>query len=683
MMKKRYAIPYDQDSKSWDETVVTARIINKGDGKVQKLKPDIRVEDDVSGGGYPAIGNNVLLVEGTSIESRIEAGDHAKIHLQLNDQDPKIHQIIKNNSCFNLKVKLYPEIDGPAGKTAEPGPEVEGFTKVYVQVPQTWELTFKKSLWHEDNPIDLQKVEGVPQDDLQALGDWGGKLILKPLGLFQPEGQGVGGRILSTSTIAHAGQCTLNRGEGEVLTGVWDKDKEAYVFEIEASQTGDEAQRGPVQDLVVNCTIEMHKGWEKRFQQVIKSARTLANRLDPAINQQARDFVRGYLDFLAEPTQDDLVGRKEHIRTWVLNISQFISYIEGAAELFDTSLKLFDGAMDRFVDNMINFTIELCFAMIDVLSYVYKWAKGTVKQALKGSTKELVEELAERTTKNLTAQREAIENGIKAARENIESMDNQLASLRNQWPTDLSDPTPELLSKMDDLLARMNKALGDRDDLVKKVAQESQELTNIEANVAIAEYVKTHSGEVTEKEFLGKLKSFATDLPENDAIKQIVANVEAIQKTDLGRIMEWGDSLNNAIKNLPADAPDATRRELNRLLSYWAEFKYDAQVDVLLDFNKGLYTDLLAKQPLGQRLKQISEEAKKAKAAAESIRYENVAWQHYEGFFWPLWFAMDWTIARISWLYDWAKEYFPWLADAETWLALAIDTFLKLSLIHI
>ncbi len=136
MSKKRYSIPYDHDSKSWEGTVVTARVINGGNSKVQKLKPDVRVEDDTSKGSYPAISNNVLLVESTSIESRIEAGDHAKIHLQLNDQDPKIHQVIKSHSCFDLKVKLYPAIESPAGKTDEPGLEVEGFTQVYVELPQ-------------------------------------------------------------------------------------------------------------------------------------------------------------------------------------------------------------------------------------------------------------------------------------------------------------------------------------------------------------------------------------------------------------------------------------------------------------------------------------------------------------------------------------------------------------------
>jgi hypothetical protein len=676
MSKKRYAIPYDHDTKSWEEAVITARVINGGNRKVQKLKPDVRVEDNTSGGSYPAISNNVLLVERTSIESRIEAGDHAKIHLQLNDQDPKIHQVLKSHSCFDLRVKLYPAIDGADGKTDEPGLEVEGFTQVYVELPQTWKLTFSKTLWQESNPIDLRKVEGVPQEQLQALGDWGGKLVLKPLGLFQPDGQGSGERILSTRTIGFAGQCTLDRGNGQVLAGVWDKEQQAYIFEIEASQTGDQAQ-GPVPDLSINCYIEMQEGWEKRFQDLFKAARTLANQLDPAIQQKVREFVQGYLDFLAETTQDDLVARKEHIRTWVLNISQFVSYLEGAVELHGKSLRLFDSAMDRFVDNMINFTIELCFAMIDVLSYVYKWAKGSVKQAIKGSTKELVEELAEQTTKNLTAQKEAIESGIRTAREGIDSLDNQLASLRNQWPTDLSDPSPELLRKMDDLLTRLDKAMADRDELLKKVAKGSEDLVDLEANVAIAQYVKAHSGEVTEKEFMEHLKSFASELPENDAIRQIVANVEAIQKKDLGRIMDWGDSLNEAIKNLPADAPDSTRRELNRLLSYWAEFKHDVRVDVLWDFNKGRYTDMLVKEPLGQRLKKISEEAKKAKAAAEKIRYENVAWEHYKGFFSPLWWFMDASIWAIAWVYDWAKETFPWLADAETWLAMAVDTFLQ------
>jgi len=676
-MKKRYAIPFNENTRSWDEVIVTARVINKADKKVQKLKPDIKVEDDARGGGYPAIKNNVLLVGNTSVDARIEAGDHAQISLRLNDGDPKIHEIVKRHSRFGLKVTLYPELDGTDGKAAEPGVEVEGFTQVYVQLPQTWDLTFRKTLWNDDNPIDLKKVDGMPVEELQALGDWGGRLILKPVGLFQPEDQGPGERILSTKSIADAGECSLDRGDGKVLAGTWDQARQAYIFQIEPSQS-DEAGAGEgARDLEVTCHVEMHKGWEKRFQQLMRSARVLGKQLDPSVTQNAKTFIRGYLDFIAATEQAGLVDRKEHIRTWVLNLSDFITFMEPGVELFNKSLSLFDSALDRFVDNIINFTIELCFALIDVLSYVYKWAKGTIKQAVKGSTKELVEELAERTTKELASQREVVEHGIKAMRENIESLDSQLATLRKQWPTDLSDPSPELLSKMDDLLTRMNGALQERNELMRKLAQESQGLADLEANIAISQYVKSHSGEVTEKEFLEKLKGFAGDLPESDAIQRIVQNVEAIQTKDLGRVLEWGDSLNAAIKNLPADAPDATRRELNRLLSYWAEFTYDVRVDVLKEFNKNVYTDMLAKQPLGQRLKKIAEEAKKAKAAAEKIRYENVAWEHYKGFFSPLWWFIDWSIAKIAWLYDWAKEYFPWLADAETWLAYAIDTFLQ------
>ncbi len=676
-MHKRYAIPFNENTQSWDEVVVTARVINRADRKVQKLKPDIKVEDDARGGGYPALRNNVLLVDSTSIAARIEAGDHAQINLRLNDGDPRIHEIVKRHTRFGLKITLCPEMDGTAGKAAGPGPEVEGYTQVYVQIPQTWELTFRKTLWNDSNPIDLKKVDGMPVEALQALGDWGGRLILKPIGLFQPEGQGTGERILSTKSIADAGECALDRGDGKVLAGTWDHARQAYIFQIEPSQSVEAGQGEAARDLEVSCHVEMHKGWEKRFQQLMRSARVLGDKLDPSVLQSAKTFVRGYLDLIAATEQTALVDRREDIRTWVLNLSDFVTFMEPAVELFDKSLSLFDSALDRFVDNMINFTIELCFALIDVLSYVYKWAKGTIKETVKGSTKELVEELAERTTKELSSQRELVENGVKAVRENIESLDNQLATLRNQWPTDISDPSPELLSKMDDLLTRMNGALKERDELMRKLAQESQGLADLEANIAISQYVKAHSGEITEKEFLEKLKGFAADLPESDAIRQILQNVEAIQAKDLGRVLEWGDSLNAAIKNLPADAPDATRRELNRLLSYWAEFTYDVRVDVLKEFNKNVYTDMLAKQPLGQRLKKIAEEAKKAKAAAEKIRYENVAWEHYKGFFSPLWWLIDWSIAQIAWLYDWAKEYFPWLADAETWLAYAIDTFLQ------
>ena len=73
--------------------------------------------------------------------------------------------------------------------------------------------------------------------------------------------------------------------------------------------------------------------------------------------------------------------------------------------MFNKALSLFGEAFKRFMDNMINFAIELCFAFFDLLEFAWKAAKGSVKTALKTSTKEMVEDLAEKSVKELGSQK--------------------------------------------------------------------------------------------------------------------------------------------------------------------------------------------------------------------------------------------------------------------------------------
>ena len=673
MATKTYTIPYDTQTKTWEPLVITAQVRNHADQKIQKLTPEISVED-APASEYPALTNNVLLLEQVEVEPRIEAGDAAKIHVRLNDGDAKLLDVLSQNSRFRLKVTLRPELSKGGAEASKPGPPVEGFTSVYAQLPQTWGLTFRKTLWHDAGVIDLTTLDEVPQTQLQELGDWGGTMILQPKGRLLDEASGK--EIVATETIAHAKGCVLDRGDGKLLSGTWDAEKVGYVFEIEAAQQGEAAEGRGGQELVISPYIELHQGWQRQLRKLLTSARTIGNRLAPDVPQIAETYVLGCLDHLAVKTDEALIDRRTELNIWILNTTHFIEFMEQATEMFNKALGLFDHAFKRFLDNMVNFAIELVFALFDVMDLVFKSAARNAKAALKGSTKEMVEELSERTARELLQQRELVEQTVKRSREGLTTLDSQIADAWTRVPRDLSNPTPDLLKQMDDAIQEASRLTRQRQQLYRQFVAQKQELVDAEATLLITREIKENAGQATEKEFLETIKDKAIALPESPEIRQLVGELEQMGSRDVNQYVNWQSRVQQMLAELPPGASNQTRQSLERLSSALSAQVQAIQTETVIDLNKNTFGDMLAKGPLGNRLKEVNERAQKAKQAAENIRYENVAWEHYKGFFSPLWWFMDWSLAQILWLYDLAREWIPGLALAESLLATCVDTVL-------
>lgn len=659
MTEKQYEIPYNDEAKTWDPLEFSARVVNAANGEVQNIKPDVRVED-ASNGGYAAIRNNVLIVDNVSVQQRIESGDHAQITLRLNDGDPKIGEVIQRNSKFQLKVTMFPEFEAAAGTAqAEPIP-VEGLTEIVVQLPQTWELTFKKAFWTDAGVIDLKVVENVAAADLRDLGECGGRLILKPRGLFDPPK--LGEQIRSNSTIANAGACTLDRGEGVVLDGQWDPGLEGYLFEIQSSRTD---TNGPVGDLILDLDVKMLPGYEERMGQMLSAAKAIGGKLGQQVPQRARTFIQGLLDLLAKETEESLVERKGDITPWLINISRFIEFMQNGTGAFDRSLKLFDEAFKRFVGNMINFAIELIFFVFDKVKAVK--AKGSTEKAVKHATKELVEEAAEKEGRDLGTKLVTAEQGEKTLREQFDNVSRKLGET-------VYNPPPQ--SGMDDWLRQIDSLRKQQVKIGEEFAKQTKEVADLRAAMKITKYVEENSADFATKEFRDRVAAQAKEIPNTPEIQNLFKNLEAIKEANIEKLGEWGHAIGQELAKLPDEELKALRKDFHTMFAYIEEKQYVYQLEVLSNFNTGLRDDLLIKGPLGQRMQKISEEAEAAKKSAEELRYKHVPFIHYEGWLAPLWFAMDWVVEQIVWLYDLAKKWIPGVAEMETMLIWALDLFL-------
>lgn len=673
MATKTYTLPYNSDTKSWDPLTVSAQLMNQANDQTQKLDPTVKVED-AAASAYPALTNSVLLIERTEIVSEIDTGEVAKIHLELNGGDAHIKQILANNTRFKIKVTLRPDLNQSAGMPPKPGPPVDGITEIVVEVPQTWEMTLRKAFWHEGDPIDLTKVEGANRPALQELGNWGGTLILQPKGLLVDATTGE--KILSTKTIAHASECVLDRGNDQLIKGEWDDARQGYVFDIKPSQQG-EPPAGAGGELTLSPTVPPVQGWQRQLSKLLTAARKIGTGLAPDVPQIAKTYVQGCLDHIANKPEEELTERHSELNIWILNTTYFVGFMDNATEMFNKALGLFDEAHKRFLDNMVNFAVELVFALFDVMDLVFKSAAQNAKVALKGSTKEMVEELSERAARELVQQREVLEQGVKASRESLNSLDNQIAEVWTRWPKDTSNPTPELLRQMDTVSREASQLTQQRQQLYRQFTGQKKELVDVQANIAISREIKDNAAQATEKEFLDRIKEKAMALPNSPEIRGLVGELEELGSRDVSEYMARQARVQQMLNALPPGTSEQTRAGLERLSAALNQHIQAIQSETLIDLNKNSYGDMLAKGPLGNRLKEVNERAQSAKKAAESIRYQNVAWEHYKGFFSPLWWFMDWSLAQILWLHDLAREWIPGLAMAESLLATCADTVLS------
>lgn len=672
MTLKTYEIPYNDDSKTWEPVLIKSRVINRGDKKIFKIYPGgARIEDNPDS-TYLAFGNNVLLIESTEIEPQIEAGDVAKFKLRLNDSGPGLIEILKKNSRFKLKVVLTPQLDDESGKP-KPGPDVEGYTEVVAQLPHTWDLTFRKTLWHDGGVIDLKKVEGAPLAQLQTLGDWGGRLLLKPKGQFTPDN---GDKITSNKLVAHAGECVLDIGDDELIKGEWDAAAEAYIFKIPPSKEGEAPTGQAGQDVTVTPFLELQISWQRQLKTLLTAAAKLGNTMHPEIRQLARIYVTGIMDYLAEKEEQTLVDRKRELSTWLLNTSHFVEFMGRASDMFRKSLALFDEAHKRYVDNLVNALIEAIFAVFDILDYVFKSAANTAKTALKSSTKEMVEEVAEQSAKELAQQKTVIMQAVDVDKQLRERLDTQLAELGRRYQRMQASAAPDATDYIDDFLQQSRALQAQRKAVQARLQAQGRELANLECNRLIAQEVKENAAQATEKEFLEQIKRRAANLGDAPEIRKLVGDLDELVRQDTGFLMNMNRQVQQMLADLPANAPAASRQGLERLSGALVQQIEALQTNTLIDFNKNIYADMLEKGPLGNRLKKVNEEGQRAKKAAEAIRYQNVAWEHYKGFFSPLWWFMDWSLAQILWLHDLAREWIPGLARAEAMLAFAVDTIL-------
>jgi hypothetical protein len=427
--------------------------------------------------------------------------------------------------------------------------------------------------------------------------------------------------------------------------------------------------------LVVQPYLALHQGWQRQLSELLTGADAVGN-LAPDVPQAARNYVQDSLDHLSTRTDEELADRRRELNIWVLNTSHFLDFMGHATEMFNKALELLETAHKRFVDNMLNLFIQITFSVFDLVKYAVRGTKDTLKEAVESSTKEMVEELSERTGRELIQQRDVLEQGAKRLQDSIRSIDDQLGAVLARRPTDLSNPTPALLRELDEVIEESARLTRRRDELLEELVRQKKELVDLEANLAITHKLKENAGEATEKEFLERLKQEAMELPESPEIRRIVGDVEDIGRRDVGRMMEWQDEVRQILDDLPSDAPEQARGNLERLSRVLSEHVERIRTQTLMDFSASPITGKLEKSPLASRLKEVQERAQQARQEAEAIPYENAAWEHYEGFFSPVWWFMDWSLAQIYWLHDLARGWIPGLAMAEDGLVLVVDTVL-------
>ena len=675
--QKRYAIPYNEDNQTWDPVEVKARIINSGDQKAQNLKDKILIED-ASNSKYAAITNNVLLVDRIDKLERIEAGDQANITLRLNDSDPQIKDVLKRNSRFNLKLTLYPDPDNKNEPPTADSPSAEGFTEIFVQQPLKWELTFKKAFWDSSKVIDLSKQEGVDTYQLTELGNWSGKLIIKPVGVFQPN-DGTA-KIVGEKTIEDAVQCTLDIGDGKIIKGNWNKWDFHYEFDIPPAQS-DSMGVTPV-ELEIPCHIEMLPGYAKFFQEIIKYTKNLQKDLGADTLSKAREYIKGYLNFLAEEKETSLVERREDIRTWVINIPALLYSIKYSTIVYFRALDLFDEGYGRFVSNLVAVFVELVFMAFD---FIFKKIKSFAKrgdEVFADVTQDAVEKATRETSQDLAKQKSFVGSTLEALELQAKNLDNQMDDLGQQLLKATQEERPVILTKM-------NRLISEDKTLLTKITQQTKEIADLNINQQIAEYAKTNSKDVTKKGFMEGMEAYiktqkGSPSPE---VRKLIEQIKDLRGIRLNNIISTEKDI---IRRLTI-ATGTEKKQLKEMLASITNYKVFVEKKLAYEITEGEVKNHLLKSPLTQRMQKIHDTGVEIKKSYDETRYRSTPRKYYDpGVMGWVWHKLDVTMESLAWFYDSIVEslkvFAGWLGyiidEILYWVKHIIDSIIKITDTH-
>jgi len=616
----KYTLVYDPTASTDNPVEIKVKPIPRPKGgaapspAILKLAPNILVEDSPTPGAFPVMSRDLLRVTDKKIVSDA-GGDYASIWLQLNRSYPDLATFLQGQADgkFELRVTLFLDLGGlvgaaagialPAGAISLPVP---GTTNIRIRLVEQWKLSFSKFKWKEQKELELTKLPDADLEGLNDLAENGGALEITPdagIHLTNDEVQ------YADESFIDADLRLLRPGKPDLLA-TYDPDLDLYAFDIPAPPGAKEgAEPGWV---AIFLEVWVADEIENQLRALVEKTHQLDEVLKSTLASDAETFIQACLDMLAKKTVQELTENNEKFT----NATHAVTYFEGftllAARGMENSLELHQKAYDRFMENLVNGLIELCFIGGDILfdwllSKIIKNGKAAVEEELKREAKTLAEAAAEsaerailpkQQTKNATRDAlasecktlsEEVMGGIRQAGEVAETMARQEADIAEKKAAKelLQQDVEGLGKQIEKLEEESRKLVGELGELGGKVTEtktlreqakaESEQLVEqIEGLRSQASGVRTEiksteeslatvTGELERSRSLladkrGALQTTASELEtaaqevrrlrvEDQQIRQELGRMESLH-TSLTTTMEAGHATNEELKTL-------------------------------------------------------------------------------------------------------------------------------------
>ncbi|MBN1315467.1 MAG: hypothetical protein JXA42_08365 [Anaerolineales bacterium] len=566
----------------------------------------------------------------------------------------------------SLTTTLQIKEDAAPGKYKVVATGLVGKEKVWEEIDveilpiQVWRFYFEKAMWQAQEGIDLDGLGEIPHEAWRSLGLEGGKLVVKPRGFTHT---GYDEKNIETSQIIRgAPVCRLDHGSKGTIDGVWNDSIDGYLFSISPIS----AKSAPGnQKIVVEIPVPFHEKWGDQIRYLLETARELGRELPEGLPERAETFAGRFLDQFARLSEFNLYANREQLRTRLLNASNFLAFILSGLSLFERSLTLYSNAFDQLKNSLIDLDIEITFLLFDLFTQV-RTASQTAKQALAGITGKAIKEAVDQSVRQLAKEAAEQQAQVAAARQaRTQSLDSlqEAESMLDKFPKGTPHYTKQL-KLLGELLTQ------DQSVYCQILNKEAQLAFIKQTQTFYVEHIQANADRLNSEEFLKSVQELAGDVAQKLDVENLLQDTAEEQARLLSRMQALRAEIQSTIKGLGKDSDETA--ELESLKS-----EVENQIDRIEQ--QGLwslesYTDLLARQPLGELAQKVRKATAQAEKEAEKIHPPNTEWENYKDWLSIDRLAADGNVEKITWLDEMIREFIPAIISLERWLSYTVDT---------
>ena len=218
---------------------------------------------------------------------------------------------------------------------------------------------------------------------IRGLFDAGGTMWVKPRLIIE----NVGGTKLTSTKLVHHAELFAGKDAEHKLELAKDAFTPETGYKITIAHP--EGKATGAATVTLEGELKISDIVAERLRAIVLTAKRLDEHLKFDLTTKAIEFVQACLDHIAETEVEDLEKRLPEFFDFINAVKSYLAQLEIVAKAFVRTLKLHGLAYRRYMENGINFTMELLFHMLDKEQRELLWngitqPRATIARGLRG-----------------------------------------------------------------------------------------------------------------------------------------------------------------------------------------------------------------------------------------------------------------------------------------------------------